>query len=233
MQKTALKIIGHIYNDYDGKFGIPRQSGLIPEVVSRVVLLPEYRRPEAFRGLDGFSHIWLLWLFSEFAAPEGGEWSPTVRPPQLGGNQRVGVFASRSPNRPNSIGLSAVRLLEVRHADSEPELLVAGADMLNGTPILDIKPYIPYADALPQAQGGFAAPPGKLQVQMTEELLNLLPEAKRPALLAVLAQDPRPAYHAGRQETARVYGLSFGGFNVRFQVSGEVLQVLAVEPLAE
>ena len=231
----SLKIIGHIYNDYDGKFGIPRQSGIVPEVVSRVVLLPEYRRPEAFRGLSGFSHVWLLWLFSEFAS---GEWSPTVRPPRLGGNQRVGVFASRSPNRPNPIGLSAVRLLEVRQNDEEPELLVAGADILNGTPILDIKPYVPYADALPQAQGGFAVSPDdarahKLQVQIAEELLAVLPLDKRSALLAVLAQDPRPAYHAGRQAAKRVYGLSFAGFNVRFQVDGDILQVLAVDRLAE
>lgn len=232
MQNTTLKIIGHVYNDYDGKFGIPRQSGIVPEVVSRVVLLPEYRRPEAFRGLAGFSHVWLLWLFSEFAA---ADWSPTVRPPRLGGNQRVGVFASRSPHRPNPIGLSAVRLLEVCQADSEPELLVVGADILNGTPLLDIKPYVPYADAWPQARGGFAVPPdgGGLQVRIADELLALWPAAKRPALLAVLAQDPRPAYHAGRQDAARVYGLSFAGFNVRFQVEGDVLRVLAVEPLAE
>ena len=208
-----LKIIGHIYNDYDGKFGIPRQSGLVPEVVSRVVLLPEYRRPEAFRGLAGFSHIWLLWLFSEFL---GEGWSPTVRPPRLGGNQRVGVFASRSPNRPNPIGLSAVRLLEIRRPEDEPELLVAGADILNGTPILDIKPYVPYADSWPEAQGGFADPRAAiLQVQAPPDLL---------------AQDPRPAYHAQGQ---RVYGLSFAGFNVRFQVDGEVLQVLALEKIME
>ncbi len=221
--EIKLQVIGHIYNDYDGKFGIPRQSGLVPEVTSRVVLRPEYQRPEAFRGLDGFSHIWLIWLFSEFWS-EG--WSPTVRPPRLGGNQRVGVFATRSPNRPNPLGLSVVRLLEV----NEHGLLVSGADILNGTPILDIKPYVPYADAVPQAQGGFAGPPDALQVIAPPELLQKLPAEKQPALLAVLAQDPRPAYHAGRQEVERVYGLSFAGFNVRFQVNGHVLQVLAVEP---
>ncbi len=235
-----LKIIGHVYNDYDGKFGIPRQSGLVPEVVSRVVLRQEYQRPEAFRGLSGFSHIWLIWLFSEFwekRAPKD-EWSPTVRPPRLGGNQRVGVFASRSPNRPNPLGLSVVRLLAVQPnaAGEGMELLVAGADILNGTPILDIKPYVPYADAVPQAQGGFAVSPEDeraraLQVVAPPELLQKLPPEKRPSLLAVLAQDPRPAYHAGRQEAERVYGLSFAGFNIRFQVQGEILQVLAVDLL--
>ncbi len=231
--ELKLQIIGHVYNDYDEKFGIPRQSGLAPEVISRVALLPEYSRPEAFRGLESFSHIWLLWLFSEFYGKNGGVWSPTVRPPRLGGNRRVGVFASRSPNRPNPLGLSAVRLLEVRQTAAGLELLVAGADILNGTPLLDIKPYVPYADALPQAQGGFAVPPeqaGELEVQAPPELLALLPLEKRPALLAVLAQDPRPAYHAGGLDAGRVYGLSFAGFNVRFQVEGNVLRVLAVEP---
>lgn len=236
-----LKIIGHVYNDYDGKFGVPRQSGLVPEVISRVALLPEYSRPEAFRGLQGFSHIWLIWLFSEFWAEnvqKNGRWSPTVRPPRLGGNQRVGVFASRSPNRPNPLGLSVVRLLAVQPnaAGEGMELLVAGADILNGTPILDIKPYVPYADAVPQAQGGFAVSPEDeraraLQVVAPPELLQKLPPEKRPSLLAVLAQDPRPAYHAGRQETERVYGLSFAGFNIRFQVQGEILQVLVVDLL--
>lgn len=233
----SLQIIGHIYNDYNGKFGVPRQSGLVEEVISRVVLLPEFRRAEALRGLEGFSHVWLLWLFSEgFASGDGGqrEWQPTVRPPRLGGNQRVGVFASRSPNRPNPIGLSAVRLLEVLPEEDGPVLLVAGADVLNGTPLLDIKPYVPYADARPQAQGGFAVPPeqaGELQVRIGPDLLARLPEDKRAALLAVLAQDPRPAYHAGRQDEARVYGLGFAGFNVRFQVQGEILQVVSVEQI--
>lgn len=238
--KVSLQIIGHIYNDYDGKFGVPRQSGLVEEVISRVVLLPEFRRAEALRGLAGFSHVWLLWLFSEgFASANGDnddqrEWQATVRPPRLGGNQRVGVFASRSPNRPNPLGLSAVRLLEIAQEAEGPVLLVAGADVLNGTPLLDIKPYVPYADARPQAQGGFAVPPEqtrRLQVQIAPELLAMLPPAKRPALLAVLAEDPRPAYHAGRQEEARTYGLSFGGFNVRFQVQGEVLQVVELEEI--
>lgn len=235
----SLQVIGHIYNDYDGKFGVPRQSGLVEQVISRVVLLPEFRRAEAFRGLEEFSHVWLLWLFSEgFASGDGGqrEWHSTVRPPRLGGNQRVGVFASRSPNRPNPIGLSAVRLLEVAQEEDGPVLLVAGADVLNGTPLLDIKPYVPYADCRPEAQGGFAVPPeqaGKLQVQIAPDLLAKAPPAKREALLAVLAEDPRPAYHAGRQEQTRIYGLSFAGLNVRFQVQGEVLQVVAVEQLTD
>ena len=234
-----LKIIGHVYNDYDGKFGVPRQSGLVPEVISRVALLPEYSRPEAFRGLQGFSHIWLIWLFSEFWAEnvqKNGRWSPTVRPPRLGGNQRVGVFASRSPNRPNPLGLSVVRLLAVQPnaAGEGMELLVAGADILNGTPILDIKPYVPYADAVPQAQGGFAVSPEDeraraLQVVAPPELLQKLPPEKRPSLLAVLAQDPRPAYRKG-EETGKTYAVWLHDFNVRWRVTDAGFEVFALDP---
>lgn len=220
-----LQVIGRVYNDYQEKFGIPRQSGLVGEVVSRLVLEPEYRRPEVYRGLEGFSHLWLLWGFSEV---EGESWRPTVRPPRLGGNRRVGVFASRSPWRPNPIGLSCVELLEIRQEPKlGPVLLVGGADMLSGTPVYDIKPYLPYADAHPMARGGFGLLPGEgeLAVAAPPELLERLPEEKRAALLAVLAQDPRPGY---QEEPERVYGLSFGGYNIRFRVADGVLTLLEI-----
>ncbi len=230
-QEMTLRVIGHVYNDYAGKFGVPRQSGLVDEVISRVVMEPQFRRAEAFRGLAGFSHIWLLWQFSEveYDKKTDGEWRPTVRPPRLGGNRRVGVFASRSPWRPNPIGLSCVRLLAVcEEPELGPVLQVAGADMLSGTPIYDIKPYLPYADARPEAAAGFGLLPGEgeLAVDIPEELLAQLPAEKRQALRAVLAQDPRPGY---QEEPERVYGLSFGGFNVRFCVAEGVLRVLDIE----
>ena len=227
-----IKPIAYIYNDYQSKFGVPRQSGLVDDVVSRVVLLPQYRRAEALRGLDGFSHIWLIWHFSAgFAAGKGASWQPTVRPPKLGGNTRVGVFASRSPNRPNPLGLSAVRLLAVEHnAEDAPVLLVAGADILSGTPIFDIKPYVPYADSLPDASGGFAVPGDGhiLAVDFPPALLAKVPIDKQPALCAVLAADPRPAY---QKDETRLYGLSFGGLNVRFRVRGGRLTVCEISPL--
>ncbi len=224
-----IKPIAHIYNDYHSKFGVPRQSGLIEEVVSRVVLAPEYRRAEALRGIEDFSHLWLIWQFNAgFAAGSSNSWQPTVRPPRLGGNVRVGVFASRSPNRPNKLGLSVVRLLAVDYkADDGPVLLVSGADCLNATPIFDIKPYVPYADSVPQAKGGFAVPKGEhqLKVNCPAALLDQLPQAKRAGLLAVLAADPRPGY---QQEAERLYGLSFAGFNVRFFVAGDELTVTEI-----
>lgn len=226
-EQMTLRVIGHVYNDYAGKFGIPRQSGLVEEVISRLVLEPDFRRPEAFRGLEGFSHLWLLWQFSQVEA--GAGWRPTVRPPRLGGNRRVGVFASRSPWRPNPIGLSCVRLLELRQEpELGPVLLLAGADLLSGTPVYDIKPYLPYADARPEAQGGFGLLPGQglLEVSAPPTVLAKLPEAKQAGLLAVLAQDPRPGY---QEEPGRIYGLSFGGFNVRFSVDAGVLTVLSIE----
>lgn len=222
-----IRPIARIYNDYTGKFGVPRQSGLVDEVTSRVVLLPEYRRAEALRGIEEFSHLWLIWQFDRgFAAGQGNaDWQPTVRPPRLGGNVRVGVFASRSPNRPNRLALSVVRLLAVDwQAADGPVLLVSGADMMNDTPIFDIKPYVPYADSRPDAVGGFAVPGDghRLRVVCPDELLGCLPVGKRSALLAVLAADPRPAYQNDEQ---RLYGLSFGGFNVRFTVVADVLTV--------
>lgn len=227
-----IEPIAHIYNDYGSKFGVPRQSGLVDEVVSRIVFAPDFRRAEALRGIDGFSHLWLIWQFSEgFASDNRGKgkrkWQPTVRPPRLGGNERVGVFASRSPNRPNSLGLSVVRLLSVdMQSDNAPTLLVCGADCLSGTPIFDIKPYVPYADSVAGARGGFAVPHHSLAVDCSEELLAALPEEKRAGLLSVLAADPRPAY---QNDPDRLYGMSFAGFNVRFRVADNRLTVVAIE----
>ena len=207
--------IAHIRSDFSEKFGIPRQSGLVEELTANVVFTPEFRDPAALRGIGGFSHLWLIWEFSK-ARREG--WSPTVRPPRLGGNQRMGVFATRSPFRPNPIGLSCVRLLEVRQDRAlGPVLIVAGADLMDGTPIYDIKPYLPYADCKPDAAGGFASQPkeASLEVDCPPALLARVPEEKRPALLAVLAQDPRPQY---QNDPARIYGMSFADVEVRFQV---------------
>lgn len=212
-------------SDLPEKFGVPRQSGLVSELRSRVVFEPEYRVREAFRGLEGFSHLWLVWVFSK-AVREG--WSPTVRPPRLGGNRRMGVFATRSPFRPNPIGLSCVKL-ERLDLDTPrgPVLTVLGADLMDGTPILDVKPYLPYADAHPDALGGFAdARRELLTVDFPPALLSRVPEEKRAALLGVLREDPRPSY---QDDPERVYGLSFGGFNVKFTVAGEVLRVVDVE----
>ena len=220
-----MRPIAHIKSDFSEKFGIPRQSGLVEELTAAVVFEPEYRDPSALRGLEGFSHLWLIWEFSQ-ARREG--WSPTVRPPRLGGNRRLGVFATRSPFRPNPIGLSCVRLVEVRqHRELGPVLTVAGADLLDGTPISDVKPYRPYADCKPDAVGGFAAQPkgADLEVDCPPELLEIVPEGKRAALLAVLAQDPRPQY---QDDPRRVYGMAFAGLEVKFQVAGERLTVAEI-----
>lgn len=217
-----MKPIGWIHSDFQDKFGIPRQSGLIEELRAVVTFAPEYRVKEAFRGLEGFSHIWLLWEFSQSVRES---WSPTVRPPRLGGNRRLGVFATRSPFRPNPIGLSCVRLERVDlDAQEGPLLHVQGADLLDGTPIFDVKPYLPYADCRPEAAGGFAAeaPESRLTVELPRELAEKLPEEKRAALLGVLAGDPRPSY---QNDPERVYGMSFAGFNVRFRVEGDRLTV--------
>lgn len=223
----TIHVIARIHSDFPAKFGIPRQSGLVDALRSTVVFEPEYRSIEAVRGLEDFSHIWLLWQFSQ-AVRDG--WSPTVRPPRLGGNRRLGVFASRSPFRPNSIGLSAVRLVGVETGGRDgPRLRVAGADLLDGTPIYDIKPYIPYADAHPEASGGFtsAVPRRTLAVDCPPGLLEAVPEEKREALLGVLAEDPRPSY---QDDPRRVYGMSFAGVNVRFTVEGDRLTVREAAP---
>lgn len=221
-----MKVIARIRSAFPEKFGIPRQSGLVEELTAQVVFEPAYRNADAVRGLEEFSHIWLIWEFSRTVREE---WSPTVRPPRLGGNRRLGVFATRSPFRPNPIGLSCVRLERVElTAGRGPVLHVRGADLLDGTPIYDIKPYLPYADCRPEAVGGFAArrPEGALAVEIPEPWLSLVPREDRAALTGVLAQDPRPAY---QRSPAREYGLAFAGLEVRFRVEGERLVVCRIE----
>lgn len=221
-----MKIIAHIETDFTTKFGIPRQSGIIAEAEGKIVFEKEYRVKEAFRELEGFSHIWLLWQFSESVREE---WSPTVRPPMLGGNKRVGVFATRSPFRPNNIGLSAVRLDRIEYTDNlGPVLYVKGADLMNGTPIYDIKPYLPFADSIPDAVGGFAeaTKDRTLNVVFPEALLEKIPEGKRELLRAVLADDPRPTYKA---DSDREYGFEFAGFEIGFTVTEGTLTVTRVD----
>ena len=228
METVPMKIIARIHNDFPSKFGIPRQSGLVEALKARVVFEPDFRSPEAVRGLEGFSHIWLIWQFSQAVRED---WSPTVRPPRLGGNTRMGVFATRSPFRPNAVGLSSVRLERVEpHTPQGPVLHVAGADLMDGTPILDLKPYLPYADCRPEASCGFAGPDGGklLEVELPERLRALVPEEKREALLGILARDPRPSY---QQDPGRVYGMDFAGLNIRFSVEGQVLRVCGVRPI--
>ena len=222
----TVDVIAHIRTDLPDKFGVPRQSGLVPELGGTIVLEPPYRNPDALRGLEGFSHLWLIFQFHRAVR---AEWSPTVRPPRLGGNRRMGVFATRSPFRPNAIGLSCVKLEEVRLDEKlGPVLYVSGADLVDGTPILDIKPYLPYADCHPKATGGFTDPLSaqKMEVSCDPALLTGLAPRQREALLGVLACDPRPRY---QDDPERVYGLSFAGKNVRFTVEKGVLTVLAVE----
>ena len=220
-----MKIIARIRNDYDGKFGVPRQSGLVEEVVSTIVFEPEYRVPEALRGIEAFSHLWLIWAFDR---TERENWSPTVRPPRLGGNQRIGVFATRSPYRPNPIGLSCVRLIGVGKESEGTVLKVAGADLVNGTPIYDIKPYLPYADCKTDATGGFTDRTEKrrVEVEIPEEPAGKMDEERLQALKAVLREDPRPAY---QEDPERVYAFEFGGKHVEFRVENGVLTVLRIE----
>ncbi len=221
-----MKVIARIENDYTTKFGVPRQSGLVEGLVSDVVFEPEYRVAEALRGLEEFSHVWLIWGFH---AAQGAEWRPTVRPPRLGGNRRIGVFATRSPYRPNRLGLSCVRLLEIRNeAGKGPVLRVRGADLMNGTPIYDIKPYLAYADAHPEARGGFTERTVRepLRVIMPEGFARDWPEEKRRALKEVLSLDPRPAY---QQDAERIYAFEFSGRNIRFRVAGDTLTVVGPE----
>ena len=221
-----MQVIARIHNDFSSKFGIPRQSGLVDSLTSTIVFEPEYRNPDAFRGLDGYSHIWLIWQFSEAVRQD---WSPTVRPPRLGGNTRMGVFATRSPFRPNAIGLSSVRLEKIElHTSQGPVLHVAGADLLDGSPIFDIKPYLSYCDSHPEALGGFTGAVDKpeLQVDFPKELLERLPQGLRKGILELLAQDPRPGY---QNEPDRVYGMAFAGFEIGFTVAGKRLTVHKVE----
>ena len=216
-----FSVIARIRSDFATKFGVPRQSGLVDALESTIVFEPEYRNADALRGLEGFSHIWLIWVFDKAVRDT---WSPTVRPPRLGGNARMGVFATRSPFRPNPIGLSCVRLAGIEETAEGTVLRIRGADLMDGTPILDIKPYIPYADCKPEALGGFAsAPAGEtLEVVIPEGLLLRIPENRRESLRGVLAQDPRPHYH---DDPERIYGFGFGGMEGKFRVAGNVLTV--------
>lgn len=220
-------MIARVKSDFPEKFGIPRQSGLTG-LVSRIIFEPEYRVPEAFRGLEGFSHIWILWEFSE---AKQAEWSPTVRPPKLGGNKRMGVFATRSPFRPNPIGLSSVRLEKIDFKCKDaPVLYVSGADIMDGTPVYDVKPYLAYTDSHPEAACGFSVPDEALRVEFAEGQLEKLPEPMRKGLTEALAQDPRPAY---QNSPERIYIMDFAEFEVHFSVDGDVLKVENINKKSE
>ena len=223
MSERTLKIIAHIHTDFKEKFGVPRQSGIVPGLYGKIVFTPEYRNPDALRGIEGFSHIWVLWEFS-LAVREG--FSPTVRPPRLGGNKKIGVFASRSPFRPNPIGLSSLRLIGVE-SDGENGivLVVEGADMVDGTPIYDIKPYLPFTDSHPDAIGGYTEETRSYSLSVADEggVLSSIPENDRESLLAVLSHDPRPSYR--EDDGSRIYGVSFRGYDCRFTVKDGVLFV--------
>lgn len=225
MNDVSIRVIARMKSDFPTKFGIPRQSGLVGELRSTIIFEPEYRNPDALRGIEEFSYIWLIWQFSEAVRQD---WSPTVRPPRLGGNTRMGVFATRSPFRPNNLGLSSVKLLGVEHTKEYGTVLhVAGADLMDGTPIFDIKPYIPYSDSHPNASGGFTdqANDFLLDVNFPENLLEIIPSEKQASAIGVLSHDPRPSY---QNQSDRIYGLTFSGFDIRFKVNGKNLTVLDV-----
>lgn len=223
--EAIIRPIAVMRSDFPTKFGIPRQSGLVKSLRSTIVFEPEYRNPDALRGLEDFSHIWLIWQFSEAVRKE---WTPTVRPPRLGGNTRMGVFATRSPFRPNALGLSCVKVIGIEQtAENGTVIHVAGADLMDGTPIFDIKPYIPYGDCHPDALGGFTSTAKEylLQVDFPQELLEILPKDKQEAALELLSHDPRPSY---QEQSDRIYGLSFAGFDIRFSVDNDTLYVKEV-----
>lgn len=225
MEPVKIQAIAKMRSDFPTKFGIPRQSGLVKELTSTIVFEPAFRNNDALRGIDGYSHLWIIWQFSEAVRQE---WSPTVRPPRLGGNTRMGVFATRSPFRPNNLGLSCVELIGIECTEHEGTVIhVAGADLLDGTPIFDIKPYIPYSDSFPEAIGGFTDTADEfiLHVEFPEHLLNLIPEQKRQAAIGVLSHDPRPSY---QRKPDRIYGLSFAGYDIRFVVNDKALIVCDV-----
>ena len=227
MSDTPLQIIARVHSDFGSKFGIPRQSGLA-RTQAEIIFEPPYALPDAVRGLEDFSHLWLIWQFS---ANADRQWHPTVRPPRLGGNERVGVFASRSPFRPNPLGLSCVRLLNVEmRPETGPVLHIQGADLMDGTPVYDIKPYIPYCDAHPEASGGFTDHRAfhRLEVICPDSILAVFPESKRAGLLDTLSQDPRPSYH---HDPDRIYGLSYAGYDIHFRVCGDTLTVTSAVPL--
>ena len=224
----SIKPIATMRSDFHSKFGIPRQSGLVSQLRSTIVFEPEYRIADALRGMEDFSHLWLIWQFSENVR---SDWSPTVRPPRLGGNTRLGVFATRSPFRPNNLGLSCVELVGIEQTQEFGTVIhVAGADLMDGTPIFDIKPYIPYSDCKTDAVGGFTDTTQRkvLQVNFPDQLLEKLPEAKQAAAMGVLAQDPRPSYQT---DPDRVYGLPFAGFDIRFRVEDDLLTVIEMKEL--
>ena len=228
MENVAIRTIARMRSDFPTKFGIPRQSGLVEELESTIVFEPEFRIPDALRGIEGYSHLWIIWQFSQAVRQE---WSPTVRPPRLGGNTRMGVFATRSPFRPNNLGLSCVKLLGIEHTQTDGVVLhVAGADLMDGTPIFDIKPYVPYSDSFPDAVGGFTdtADDFILNVEFPEHLLLKIPPNKRQAAIGVLSHDPRPSY---QRKPGRIYGLSFAGFDIRFTVEDKMLTVCEVNDL--
>ena len=228
MENVAIQTIARMRSDFPTKFGIPRQSGLVEELESTIVFEPEFRIPDALRGIEGYSHLWIIWQFSQAVRQE---WSPTVRPPRLGGNTRMGVFATRSPFRPNNLGLSCVKLLGIEHTQTDGAVLhVAGADLMDGTPIFDIKPYVPYSDSFPDAVGGFTdtADDFILNVEFPEHLLLKIPPNKRQAAIGVLSHDPRPSY---QRKPGRIYGLSFAGFDIRFTVEDKTLTVCEVNDL--
>ena len=229
MESISMKAIATMHSAFPSKFGIPRQSGLVSQLQSLVVFEPPYRNPDALRGMEGFSHLWLIWAFSQSIR---ADWSPTVRPPRLGGNTRMGVFATRSPFRPTPSGLSSVHLEAIEeHPEFGTVLRVSGADLLDGTPILDIKPYLPYTDAHPEAASGFTAgyQGYHLDVVFPPILLERIPLNLRDALIGVLAQDPRPSY---QDDPSRVYGMAFAEWNIRFTVKENTLTVVAAEPLS-
>lgn len=228
MENITIHPIARMRSDFPTKFGIPRQSGLVSALHSTIVFEPEFRNSDTLRGIEGYTHLWLIWQFSEAVK---SDWSPTVRPPRLGGNKRIGVFATRSPFRPNSLGLSSVQFLGLEHtANLGTVIHVAGADLMDGTPIFDIKPYIPYSDCHPDATGGFTdtAEDFLLDVDIPTELLNKLPESKREAAIGVLSHDPRPSY---QRDPDRIYGLPFAGFDIRFKVTERQLTVIDITPI--
>ena len=228
MQDVNINVIARMRSDFPTKFGIPRQSGLVDTLRSTIIFEPEYRNADALRGLEDFSHLWIIWQFSEAVRQD---WSPTVRPPRLGGNTRMGVFATRSPFRPNNLGLSCVKIIGLEQTkDMGTVIHVAGADLMDGTPIFDIKPYIPYSDSHPDALGGFTTHAGDflLEVNFPTELLEKLPDCKREAAVEVLCHDPRPSY---QKVPGRVYGLAFAGFDIRFIVEENVLKVVEVSEI--
>ena len=224
MEQITITPIAKMRSDFPTKFGIPRQSNLVEGLESTIVFEPAFRNPDALRGIEGYSHIWIIWQFSEAVRQD---WSPTVRPPRLGGNTRMGVFATRSPFRPNNLGLSCVKLLGVEQSSDGTVLKVSGADLMDGTPIFDIKPYIPYSDSFPDALGGFTdtAADFLLEVVFPPHLLELLPENKRQAAIGVLSHDPRPSY---QRKPDRIYGLNFAGFDIRFTVQDKILTVCEI-----